>query len=230
VSRVGYYQWATRPASVTARRRASVPCGTGAAAVGVVTALVSPAGFSAARLLDPIPTPVDVSRWVLREDSAGGVNHALACQRVEDGLRRLRAERQQLIVLLIDLGLAPDHDGGDLLGAVMARLAAATRATDTVTRLARGRIVLVVEGVSCGVPPLVDVLRDRCERVFARPVHRRGMRVTVRPRVGAAIAVAGAAMSAERLLAQAEAAMRAKEATGWAPPAASKTPLRPQHP
>ena len=189
-----------------------------------------PPALSAGPLDEPFPPPFDVGRWVMRGDSAGGVDHVLACQRVEDGLRRLRAEHQQLIVLLIDLGLAPDGDSDDLLGEVMARLAAATRATDTVTRLARGRIVLVVEGVSCGVPPLVDVLRDRCERVFARPVHRRGMRVTVRPRVSAAIAVAGVAMSAERLLAQAEAAMRADEASVWAPPAASKTPLRPQHP
>ncbi len=190
----------------------------------------SPAGFSAARLDEPSRLPINVGCDGLRERSAGDAVRARVCQRIGEGLRRLRAEHQQLIVLLIDLGLAPDGDGDDLLGEVMARLAAATRATDTVTRLARGRIVLVVEGVSCGVPPLVDVLRDRCERVFARPVHRRGMRVTVRPRVGAAIAVAGAAMSAERLLAQAEAAMRAEEATGWAPPAASKTPLRPQHP
>ena len=62
------------------------------------------------------------------------------CQRIDEGLRRLRAEHQQLIVLLIDLGLAPDGDGDDLLGEVMARLAAATRATDIVTRLASGRM------------------------------------------------------------------------------------------
>jgi GGDEF domain-containing protein len=98
----------------------------------------------------------------------------------------------------------------------MMRLAAATRPTDTITRLAPERIVLVAEGVSCGVHALVDVLRDRCERVFARPVCRGGMRYTVGPRVGAAVAVAGTAVTAEGLLAQAEAAMPAGVACVWA--------------
>ena len=143
------------------------------------------------------------------ERSAEAADRAWLGQRIGVGLRRLRADHQLLIVLLIDLGLPRSGDTDGLWAEVMRRLAAATRASDTVTRLASGRIVLVAEGVSVGVPTLVDVLRERCERVFARPVSRGGTRYTVHPRVGAAVAVAGDAVTAERLLAQAEAAMLA---------------------
>jgi GGDEF domain-containing protein len=177
-----------------------------------------PPALSSGSTDEPFPPPFDVGRWVLWEVSAGGVDHALACQRIEDGLRRPRGEHQQLIVLFIDLGLQPVGDGDDLLGKVMPRLAAATRATDMVTRLSSGKIVLVAEGVSSGAPALVDVLQERCERVFARPVSRGGTPYTLHPRVGAAAAVAGAAVTAERLLAQAEAVVVADEASVWARP------------
>jgi GGDEF domain-containing protein len=176
-----------------------------------------PAVFSAARMDELFLFPITVGGDGLRERSYEAPDRARVCQRIGEGLRRLRAERQQLVVLLIDLGLG-DDDG--LLDEVVARLAAATRTTDTVTRLAPGRIVMAAEGVSCGVPALVDVLRDRCERVFARPVCRGGTRYIVHPRVGAAVAVAGAAVTAERLLAQAEAAMPADVASSGNGPGA----------
>ena len=80
----------------------------------------SPAGFSAARLDEPSRLPINVGCDGLRERSAGDAVRARVCQRIGEGLRRLRAEHQQLIVLLIDLGLAPDGEGDRLLGEVMA--------------------------------------------------------------------------------------------------------------
>jgi hypothetical protein len=175
-----------------------------------------PAVFAAGRLEAPLPLPMNGRGDGLRERSSEAADRTRVCQRIGEGLRRLRADHQQLIVLLIDLGLPPDGDTDGLGAEVMMRLAAATRPTDTIILLAPERIVVVAEGVSCGVPALVGVFRDRCERVFARPVCRGGMRYTVGPRVGAAVAVAGAAVTAEGLLAQAEAAMPADVACVWA--------------
>jgi hypothetical protein len=179
-----------------------------------------PAAFFAARLDEPFPRPTDRRGDALRERSYEAADRTGVCRRIGEGLRRVRAEHQQLIVLLIDLGLPPAGDTDGLLGEVVGRLAAATRTTDTVTRLAPERIVLVAEGVSSGVPALVDVLRERCERVFARPVCRGGTRYTVHARVGGAVAVAGAAVTAERLLAQAEAAMLSNKVSVRARPVA----------
>jgi hypothetical protein len=168
-----------------------------------------PAVFWAGRLDEPLPPRITIRGDGLRERSSEAADRTRVCQLIGEGLRRLRADRQQLIVLLIDLALPPDGDTDGLWAEVITRLAAATRPTDTVTWLAPERILLVAEGVSSEGPALVDVLRERCERVFARPVSGGGMRYTVHPRVGAAVAVAGAAVTAERLLAQAEAAMPA---------------------
>jgi len=54
--------------------------------------------------------------------------------------------------------------------------------------------------------------------VFARPVRRHDKGFTVHARMGALIAVPGLPLTAERLLAHAEAAMHAGEATVWARP------------
>ncbi len=105
----------------------------------------------------------EVDRLSHQEGSAGLANHALAWQRIGDGLRRLRAEHQQLIVLFIDLGLQPGTDD-DALQEIMGRLAAVIRATDTVTAVGGGRIVLTAETRSSGLPSPADILRDRCGR------------------------------------------------------------------
>lgn len=160
-------------------------------------------------------------------DSLTGLwNRSVFDERLTQALSRAKRQGTDVAVLYLDLdGFKPvndrfGHDAGDrVLAEVGARLAAVTRAEDTVARMGGDEFALVVEDVTS--PRAVEFLVQRIIGALSAPMTSAVTERTVGVSCGIAYSPRGAC-TADALIRDADLAMyRAKDTAGssceWAP-------------
>lgn len=138
---------------------------------------------------------------------------------MEPVLARLSAEKRGAALMQIDLdGFKAVNDtfghaaGDHLLREVAARLTAATRQCDTVTRTGGDEFVLILPGVTD--PGQVSRLAGRLVAEIERPLHFDGGTLAVSASIGISIAPPGAAFDPERMVQEADTALYAVKNAG----------------
>ncbi|MFZ5654127.1 MAG: putative bifunctional diguanylate cyclase/phosphodiesterase [Pseudomonadota bacterium] len=117
-------------------------------------------------------------------------NRRLFLDRLDQGLRRARRERRELVVLFVDLDdfkaindTHGHHVGDEILCEAARRLRAAVRQSDTVARLAGDEFTVLAEGPR----EEADALAAKVAACFARPFAVADHRLQVTASVGVAV-------------------------------------------
>lgn len=164
-----------------------------------------------------------LARLAQRDELTGLANRRELDKHLSRALDRLAAgESPAVTVMFCDLdGFKSVNDehghhiGDAVLAVVARRLSAALRANDVVARFGGDEFVVVAEGDPVAVPREVH---RRVTTALADPVHVGGMHHRVTASTGVAVARQGDTVTADRLLAAADAAMyrekRAPRASG----------------
>jgi diguanylate cyclase (GGDEF)-like protein/PAS domain S-box-containing protein len=158
-----------------------------------------------------------LERAAITDPLTGLPNRTVLKDRLTVALARARGSATLVGVLFIDLDHFKSindthgHDAGDtLLREVGSRLAAAASHSDTVVRLGGDEFVVVREHLPGDLNQLEDLAQQLCQ-VFSKPFRLNGRRLTVSASIGGA---AGADLTADELLSQADDAMYWAKRTG----------------
>lgn len=168
-------------------------------------------------------TALDVDARAAREHQAlhdpmtGLASQALALDRLNAALDRLRRRGGAVVVLVVDiddLGAVNDTQGyaeGDaLLRAIGERLNDRVRRSDTVARIGGDRFMVIADDVQADQPGSLETVIERVSLSFARPFRTRAALTMLSASIGVSVTRDGIA-DAEQLIREADTALsRAK--------------------
>jgi len=168
-------------------------------------------------------TALDVDARAAREHQAlhdpmtGLASQALALDRLNAALDRLRRRGGAVVVLIVDvddLGAVNDTQGyaeGDaLLRAIGERLNDRVRRSDTVARIGGDRFMVIADDVQADQPGSLETVIERVSLSFARPFRTRAALTMLSASIGVSVSRDGIA-DAEQLIREADTALsRAK--------------------
>jgi diguanylate cyclase (GGDEF)-like protein/PAS domain S-box-containing protein len=158
-----------------------------------------------------------LAHQAFHDSLTGLANRALFLERVRHGLERTARSGGSVAALFIDLDdFKTVNDslghaaGDDLLIGVGERLREATRPMDTPARFGGDEFAVLLEDIES--PRDAVAVAERVLAEIARPIRLQGKQVAVRASIG--IATAGAGISAEELLRNADTAMYSAKDAG----------------
>jgi diguanylate cyclase (GGDEF)-like protein/PAS domain S-box-containing protein len=168
-------------------------------------------------------TALDIDSRVAREQEAlhdpmtGLASQALALDRLNAALDRLRRRGGAVVILIVDvddLGAVNETQGyaeGDaLLRAIGERLNDRVRRSDTVARIGGDRFMVIADDVQADQPGSLETVIERVSHSFARPFRTRAALTMLSASIGVSVSRDGAA-DAEQLIREADTALaRAK--------------------
>jgi diguanylate cyclase (GGDEF)-like protein/PAS domain S-box-containing protein len=151
-----------------------------------------------------------LAHQAFHDSLTGLANRALFLERVRHALERTTRMGSSIAALFVDLDdFKTVNDslghaaGDDLLVGIGERLREATRPMDTPARFGGDEFAVLLEDIDSAAD--ATVVAERVLAEIARPIRVQGRRVVVRASIG--IAIAGAGVSAEDLLRNADTAM-----------------------
>jgi len=156
-------------------------------------------------------------REALHDPMTGLATMALAGDRLEAAIERIRRRGGALVALLVDIdALSAINDmhgyaeGDALIRAVGARLADRVRRSDTVARIGGDRFLVIADEIHAENPASVEAVIERVSMTFARPFRTRRALTVLTGSIGVAVSRDGE-VGADQLLRDADAALvRAK--------------------
>lgn len=159
-------------------------------------------------------------REMLHDPMTGLATMALAADRLESALERIRRRGGALVALLVDIDeLAAVNEmhgyaeGDALIRAVGARLADRVRRSDTVARTGGDRFLVIADEIHAENPASVEAVIERVSMTFARPFRTRRALTVLSGSIGVAVSRNGE-VGAEQLLRDADTALARAKSNG----------------
>jgi diguanylate cyclase (GGDEF)-like protein/PAS domain S-box-containing protein len=209
-----------------AEHRLCLPDGSSVEALWTMSVVRDPGGggeYAVCQFLDVSAQrryEAELERRALQDHLTGLPNRALFGDRLEHALERLSRTRRGIGVVFLDVDEfkrvndSLGHTAGDeVLVETARRLEEVVRAEDTICRFGGDEFVVLCEDLDADAPELTaTALGERLlDRIASEPYTVAGQTVHLHASVGIAVARPGAQTTAERLVAESDAAMyRAK--------------------